>query len=496
MKAKILIKSLNSRHTQQLDFEDFQVKGVSSDSRQVLNDFIFVAVKGSNLNGNRFIDQAIKRGAKAVVVQQSAFSSPMPAGRQELSAKAPLIKVKDTRLALAKLASEFYSNPSLKLKVVGITGTNGKTTVCYLIESILKRKGLHPAVIGTINYRFRDRVLPAKNTTPGPIELQSLLQSMLKAKIDYVLMEASSHALDQKRVGGIDFHSAIFTNLTHDHLDYHKSFAKYFQAKARLFKGLKSGSFAVVNNDDRYANKIRRLTKADLVTYGIRKKAEVVAKHIKLQGFHTSFSVVIGNEKIDLKTNLIGRHNLYNILASIAWAQREGIDSSSIKSGLEDSIYIPGRMENIDFEGDFSVYVDYAHTEDALRTSLQALRQICRKRLIVVFGCGGERDKRKRPRMGQVASELSDLLIITNDNPRSENPQQIISDIKKGIKQAEFSVIPQRLEAIKKSLLLARAGDVVLIAGKGHEDYQIINDQRIHFDDREVARECLKSLNY
>ncbi|MFH1414294.1 MAG: UDP-N-acetylmuramoyl-L-alanyl-D-glutamate--2,6-diaminopimelate ligase [Candidatus Omnitrophota bacterium] len=489
MKAKILIKSLDSNHTKQLRFEDFEVKGVSSDSRQVLDDFIFVAVKGSNLDGDRFIDQAVNNGAKAVIVQSSG------AGRRS-SVKVPFITVKDTREALAKLASEFYSNPSLKIKVVGVTGTNGKTTVCYLIESILKRKGLQPAVIGTINYRFKDKVLPAKNTTPGPIELQSLLQDMHKAKVDYTLMEVSSHALDQKRVGEIDFHSAIFTNLTHDHLDYHKSFTKYFQAKARLFKGLKAGSFAVVNNDDRYADKIKRTVKGDLVTYGIIKKADVVAKEINLDGFHTSFSVVSGNEKINLKTSLIGRHNLYNILAAFAWAQREGIDVSSIKSAIEDFISVPGRMENIDFEGDFSVYVDYAHTEDALRSSLEALRQICRKRLIVVFGCGGERDKRKRAKMGWVASELSDCLIITNDNPRREDPQQIIGDIKKGIKQADFYVVPQRLEAIKKALLLARVGDIVLIAGKGHEDYQIINDQRIHFNDREVAKECLKSLNY
>ncbi|MFH1354751.1 MAG: UDP-N-acetylmuramoyl-L-alanyl-D-glutamate--2,6-diaminopimelate ligase [Candidatus Omnitrophota bacterium] len=489
MKAKILIESLDYHLTKQFRFEDFEVKGISSDSRQVLDDFIFVAVKGNREDGGKFINQAIKQGAKAVIVQSVAC------GLQS-GTKIPLIKVKDTRQALAKLASAFYSNPSSQLKVVGVTGTNGKTTVCYLIESILKRKGLEPAVIGTINYRFKHKVLPARNTTPGPIELQSLLRDMHKANVEYALMEVSSHALDQKRVGGIDFHSAIFTNLTQDHLDYHKSFKKYFQAKAGLFKGLKAGSFAVVNNDDKSAEKIRRMIKADLVTYGIIKKADVTAKQINLDGFHTNFSVISGNREIDLKTNLIGRHNLYNILAAFAWGQREGIDLSSIKSAIEDFICVPGRMENIDFEGDFSVYVDYAHTEDALRSSLEALRQICRKRLIVVFGCGGERDKGKRAKMGRVASELSDCLIITNDNPRSENPEQIIRDIKKGIKQADFFVIPQRLEAIKKSLLLARTGDAVLIAGKGHEDYQIINDQRIHFDDREVARECLKSLNY
>jgi UDP-N-acetylmuramoyl-L-alanyl-D-glutamate--2,6-diaminopimelate ligase len=297
-------------------------------------------------------------------------------------------------------------------------------------------------------------------------------------------------------VEGIDFHSAIFTNLTQDHLDYHKTLENYFQVKAKLFKDISPSSFIVINNDDRYGRRLKRLTCAKVISYGIKNKADVVAKGIRFDIKHTEFRLVSFKGEMDFKTKLIGRHNVYNILATVAWALRGGIDLFTIKSAIEEFSFVPGRLERIDFDRRFSIFVDYAHTEDALRNIILTLRQLTQKRIIVVFGCGGERDKTKRPKMGRTVSELSDYAIITNDNPRSEDPDEIIQNIKKGIRKRNFCVIPDRLRAIKKSLSLAKSGDIVLVAGKGHENYQILKDRIIHFDDCETIRECLKSLKY
>jgi UDP-N-acetylmuramoyl-L-alanyl-D-glutamate--2,6-diaminopimelate ligase len=486
MKIKQLIRTLDIFER---PFSNFKVKGISCNSKDVLDDYVFVAIKGNREDGTRFINEAIEKGAKAVIVQSpvSGLQSPV---------KVPLIKVKDTRRALAKLAAEFYGNPSRKINVIGITGTNGKTTVSYLLEELLKKARFLPAVIGTINYRFKDKIIPAKNTTPGPIELQSMLTRMLKEDINYCIIEVSSHALDQERVEGIDFHSAIFTNLTQDHLDYHKTLENYFQVKAKLFKDISPSSFIVINNDDRYGRRLKRLTCAKVISYGIKNKADVVAKGIRFDIKHTEFRLVSFKGEMDFKTKLIGRHNVYNILATVAWALRGGIDLFTIKSAIEEFSFVPGRLERIDFDRRFSIFVDYAHTEDALRNIILTLRQLTQKRIIVVFGCGGERDKTKRPKMGRTVSELSDYAIITNDNPRSEDPDEIIQNIKKGIRKRNFCVIPDRLRAIKKSLSLAKSGDIVLVAGKGHENYQILKDRIIHFDDCETIRECLKSLKY
>jgi len=323
-----------------------------------------------------------------------------------------------------------------------------------------------------------------------------MLAEMLKEGIDYTIMEVSSHALDQDRTAGIDFHSAIFTNLTQDHLDYHKTVENYFEAKLKLFKDIDTDSFVVINHDDGWAKRIKKLTRARIVTYGIENNADYMARDIRFDCLHTKFRLLYPEGEIDFSSRLIGRHNVYNILAAVSWALAEGIDTQAIKSAVEKFFQVPGRLERIDSRGDFTVFVDYAHTEDALRNIIKTLRFLTDKRIIVVFGCGGERDKSKRPKMGCVVSELSDCAIITNDNPRSEDPQDIINDIKRGIKKTNFCVIPERAEAIKKSLSLAKSGDIVLVAGKGHEDYQVIKDRRIPFDDREVIRECLKSMNY
>jgi UDP-N-acetylmuramoyl-L-alanyl-D-glutamate--2,6-diaminopimelate ligase len=511
MRIKQLIKILGNPRNYS-GAADFEVRGISCNSKTVKDDFVFVAVKGTREDGNKFIEEAIEKGAKAVIVQSprlslasawdslrshvaASLSLETPFGHRS-GAKIPFIGVKDTRRALAELAAEFYGNPSSKIKVIGVTGTNGKTTITYLLEELIKEAGFSPAVIGTVNYRFRDKIIPSKNTTPGPIELQSMLADMLKTGIDYAVMEVSSHALHQDRTGGINFHSAIFTNLTQDHLDYHKTLDNYFRSKARLFQDIPPGSFAVINNDDKYGRRIKKLTRAGVITYGIKNKADITARDIKFDCLHTEFLLAGAELETGFRSRLIGMHNVYNVLATVAWALREGIELSAIKSAIERFSQVPGRLERIDSRAGFSVFVDYAHTEDALYNIIATLRQLYKKRIIVVFGCGGERDKTKRPKMGRVVSELSDYAIITSDNPRSEDPLQIIEDIRNGINKNNYCVIPERKEAIKKSLSLAQPGDIVLLAGKGHESYQILKDGIIHFDDREAVRECLKSMNY
>ena len=478
MQIKDLVKLIRAR----------KINGISCNSKSVGNGSVFVAVKGAKEDGSRFIDEAISRGAKIIVCESGL--------RKNIKADVSLVEVKNTRLVIAQLSSEFYGNPSRKLKVIGVTGTNGKTTLTYILEAILREARSKVAVIGTINYRFEDVILPAKNTTPGPLELQSIMSNMVKKGIEYCAIEVSSHALDQERVLGINFHSAIFTNLTQDHLDYHKTIKRYFLAKAKLFKGLSPRSFAVLNYDDKYFSLLKRLTKAKVITYGLGARSQVRASKIKYGLNSTEFLLSFSKKEIPIKTHLIGKHNLYNLLAAFSWAYQEGIDLKVIKAALEGFSFVPGRLERIECEKGFYVFVDYAHTEDALKNVILALRGLSSGRIITLFGCGGERDKLKRPKMGKMVTELSDFAVITNDNPRSEKPENIISDIKRGIKKDNFTVIPDRKAAIKSVISMAVKGDIVLIAGKGHENYQILKDGIVHFDDREETGLCLKSLNY
>jgi len=487
VKIKPLLNSLGGFGYSGVD--DFEVGGISCNSKLIEKNYIFVAIKGTHEDGNRFIDEAIRKGAKAIIIESNARSI-------KQSTTLPFIKVKDTRWALAQLCAEFYGKPSSRIKVIGVTGTNGKTSVTYLIEALLKESGASPSVIGTINYRFKDKTLPSKNTTPGPVEIESMLAEMLKEGISYCLMEVSSHALDQDRVGGINFHSAIFTNLTQDHLDYHRTLKNYFESKAKLFRNMSAHSFVIINNDDVFGRKIKKLTKAKIITYGLEKDAQIIARNIKCDCQHTEFKLVSLGGELNVTTRLIGRHNIYNILASVAWAEQEGISPSAIRSAVGNFRGVPGRLERVESDTNFSIFIDYAHTEDALKNILATLRQVCGKRIITVFGCGGDRDKTKRPKMGKVATQLSDYVIITSDNPRSEDPRAIIEGIRQGIRKTNFEVILERDQAIKKALSLARAHDVVLIAGKGHENYQVIKDKLIYFDDKEVVKECLKSMKY
>jgi UDP-N-acetylmuramoyl-L-alanyl-D-glutamate--2,6-diaminopimelate ligase len=463
------------------------VKRVTNDSRKVERGDLFLALTGYSVDGYKFIDEAVKRGARVIISER------------DFAAKDNVIKVlvKDARSAAPLIAANFYRNPSKKLKIVGVTGTNGKTTITYIIENILKAAKIPTGVIGTINYRIGQRKMPARNTTPGPFELQALFGKMLKMGVEDVVMEVSSHSLDQGRVDHLLFDVGIFTNITKEHLDYHKTIDKYFDAKARLFHKLKKNGVAVLNNDDSMVASLKRRIKSDLITYGLNHRSDVMAHNIRFSVDSSIFTIKTFKGSFEVKTKLIGKHNVSNILASAAAAIALRIPLDIIKRGVESLGAVPGRLEIIDAGQPFKVFVDYAHTEDALYNVLSLLREIVPDRkIITVFGCGGNRDSLKRPLMGAVACKFSDKVILTSDNPRFEDPFGIIAQIESGIKGEflNYDIVEERQDAIHRALKLARQGDVVVIAGKGHEKYQIIKDRMIPFDDCHVARSALKTI--
>jgi len=466
---------------------NLEVKGITCNSKEVKKDFAFVAIKGKNHDGNCFIGEAISRGAGLVVVQGNPPAIKIPAAVK-------LIAVKDSRSFFAQACAEFYHHPSRDVKVIGITGTNGKTTIAYLIEAIAKNAGFACGVIGTISHRFKAKVIKAKNTTPGSGELQGYLNKMRRQRLKYCAMEVSSHALDQNRAAAINFSCAIFTNLTQDHLDYHNNLEDYFQAKAKLFRFLPDDSFAIINNDDKYSRRLKKLTSAEVITYGIKNKSIVMAGDIKFSIAGSSFTLAAPKIKAKIRAGLVGRHNIYNLLAAIAWGLSENLDFKDIKSAVEKFKTVPGRLEKVACDKGYDIFVDYGHTPDALFNVITALRPLVGGRIIVVFGCGGERDSLKRPKMGRIVTRLADYAIITSDNPRSEDPLRIIRDIRKGIRKNNFRVIPDRLKAIKAGLSLARKGDCLIIAGKGHEDYQVMKDRTLYFSDRKAVQKCLRSM--
>ena len=476
---------------------ELSVKGIACDSRQVKPEYIFVAISGYTEDGNYYIPQALEAGASVVISSKRIEKLTRPS---RWGGSATQIVVENPRKALAKLATIFYNHPSDKLNIIGITGTNGKTTVSYLAEAIFKENGAKVGVLGTIAYRLGEKILPAPITTPQSSDLQQILRKLVDEKFSTVVMEVSSHALSLDRVEGCEFDSAIFTNLSREHLDFHKSMEEYLEAKIKLFSILGKDArkerekLAVLNLDDPSTEKIIQSTKAKIITYGIEKKADVVAKNIKLNLEKTTFTLLSPNGETKISLPLIGKYNVYNALAASTVALGQGISLDIIKSGLEKVSSIPGRFEKIDCGQPFTVIVDYAHTDEALRNLLHVCGELKPRRIITVFGCGGDRDRGKRPLMGEVAVDLSDYAIVTSDNPRSEDPERIALDIEVGIKRKEknnYQTIIDRFQAIEKALSMAEKGDLVVIAGKGHEDYQLFKDRRIHFDDREVAREIL-----
>jgi len=469
------------------------IANISYDSKQVKEGGLFLAIKGSRHNGADFIDEAIERGAVCVVCEDDfiTFKSVCK------------VRVKEVQRAPAIIASNFYNYPSAKMNVTGITGTNGKTTVLHLTESILEYAGIHCGSIGTISYKVGERKIPAINTTPSAVMLQRFLSDMLKAGISNCIMEVSSHSLHQHRVSGISYSEAIFTNLSQEHLDYHKDMQEYFKSKRMLFEMLKDGGSAIVNIDDDYGAEIASSTKSRLLTYAINKEADIRAIDIRSSVSGSKFKVKIPNGMLTIKTSLIGHYNIHNILAAVAFAIARQIDAKLIEEAIGSFDGAPGRLQKIYADnGDFDIFVDYAHTDDALHNVLSALKEIAKGRILVVFGCGGDRDPTKRPRMGKISAELSDFVFITNDNPRSEEPSRIIDDIVKGIPDASrhYKIFPDRRKAIEASIKMAKKDDIVLIAGKGHEKYQILKDATISFDDCQVAEEIInsstKSKNY
>ncbi|MDP3786283.1 MAG: UDP-N-acetylmuramoyl-L-alanyl-D-glutamate--2,6-diaminopimelate ligase [Candidatus Omnitrophota bacterium] len=482
MKIKELLRGIEYKSPSSFS-GDIEIKGIACDSKAVNKDYLFIAVAGTKTDGHKFANEALERGAVAVVIEREI---PLDDGIAK-------IYVKDSRAALARIANEFYGRPAEKLRCVGITGTNGKTTISYLMDSIVSAAGHKAGLIGTINYRIGERIIPAVNTTPGPVELYNFMSKMLQNSIDHLVMEVSSHSLDQRRVEGIGFAAAIFTNLTGDHLDYHKTMEGYFEAKAKLFEGLDSGSYGIINIDDEWGRKLLRRSKGRVMTYGTKQGADFLAGGIELSLNGTGFIIDTPDGRVKIDTKLIGLHNVYNITASVAAGAALGFSPEAVKRGIENVRAVPGRLEEIDCGQPFKVFVDYAHTDDALCNVLSALRPLISERIIVVFGCGGDRDKTKRPRMGKVAGKLADLVIVTSDNPRGEDPKTITDEIVAGIGSANYRVIVDRMQAIGQALSAARDGDCVLIAGKGHETYQVLKNTTVAFDDREVARKILCS---
>lgn len=469
------------------DLPDVEIRSITDDSREVQPGTLFVAVKGAKSDGHRFLAQAIAQGAGVVLVEEDC-----PVGSSVVKLTVP-----STRKCLGPLAHTFYGRPSHRLQMVGITGTNGKTTVAWLVQHLLRESGMPCGLIGTVCYQAGGGELPSQNTTPGVLRLQKLLQSMVQENFAACSMEVSSHALDQHRTDGIRFRCGVFTNLSPEHLDYHPSLDAYLQAKARLFEGLDPSATAVINCDDPAFGALRRATRSRVRTFGFEGSPDFTFKETHFSLYGTKARLVTPSGSFALSTKLIGRHNLENLLAALLAVDSLGMGISLAKavSAVESFPGVPGRLEQVAEEGSsFPVFVDYAHTECALRRVLGALRAVTRRKIVLVFGCGGDRDRTKRPRMGVAAAELADLVYVTSDNPRSEDPETIAAQVALGFQGASipWSIVLDRREAIRRALESADEKWLVLIAGKGHETGQIVKDQVLPFDDRVVAREFLK----
>lgn len=466
-----------------LNFSDGEIKGISYNSNTTKDSDIFVCLKGEHSDGHEYAQIAYEKGAKALLCEK------------ELSINIPQIIVKSTRSTIADLATIFYNQPSKNLNLIGVTGTNGKTTVTHLIQRIIEANNQKCALIGTLGYKLasNDEYKEAKHTTPQAPELQADLKRMADLGINNVVMEVSSHSLEQNRVGGCLFNGAVFTNLTQDHLDYHITMNNYFEAKALLFKNLEEGNFAIINADDEYAERFLSIIPKGVktITYGIRNKADITASNIDFSIHGAKCRFNFDSTKIDLNLQLNGMFSVYNVLAAFATGITMGIPPEICKEALEKTQSVAGRFEIVNKQP--LVIVDYAHTPDGLENILKAAREITpnTSELICLFGCGGDRDTTKRPKMGKIADELADKIVVTSDNPRSEDPQLIISDIMTGIKSVNthrIFVEPDRREAIKLLKTITKENDVIVLAGKGHEDYQILKNETIHFDDREETR--------
>lgn len=485
MKIKEIMEGIEH---QWMQGPEVNIQGISYDSRKTGQGFLFVCIPGFKTDGHDYIQNAIEKGAIAVLAQHKV----------EVPDGISLLITQDTRKALPVLSANFYGHPSQKLKVVGVTGTNGKTSTTHLVQAILEKWGKKTGIMGTLYARIDEEEKNFGHTTPESVDIQSFIHEVVNHAGEYMVMEVSSHALDLGRVDGVHFHSAVFTNLTQDHLDYHETMDAYRACKVKLFQqlSLTNGS-GIINIDDSSFKAFVDACPASYVTYGMNEEADIRAVDVKTGLRGSQFTVWYKGHSFPIKTRLIGLFSVYNTLAAVAFALQEGIEPAIIQEALEEVYGVPGRFEQVDCGQDFTVVVDYAHTPDGLENILKTGRKLAEKRLITVFGCGGDRDRTKRPIMGRIAAQYSDFCIVTSDNPRTEGPEAIIDEIIPGLHEVEgsrYARVVDRREAIHHAITMARPGDLVIIAGKGHETYQLVKDQVLPFDDRKVAAEFLKGM--
>ncbi|WP_312114038.1 UDP-N-acetylmuramoyl-L-alanyl-D-glutamate--2,6-diaminopimelate ligase [Brevibacillus reuszeri] len=472
--------------------DSMEITGLTADSRQVKPGFLFVCLTGYTVDGHTFAAQAVNNGAVAVLSEK------------DLDVPATIVRVPDTRRAMAMLADRIFGSPTRELKVIGVTGTNGKTTTTHLIDKILRDQRKQTGLIGTIHMRIGDVTEEVKNTTPDAVDLQRSFRRMCDVNTDYAIIEVSSHALEMGRVRGCNIHTAVFTNLTQDHLDYHKTMDNYRYAKSLLFSQLGNSydpdrlKTAVLNADDDASELYATVTPARVITYGIDRAADVRATDIEITSKGTSFTAHTFAGSVRFNLRMMGKFNVYNALAAIAVTLAEGIKLEEIKASLETVAGVDGRFEAVEAGQPFAVLVDYSHTPDSLENALMTIKEFAKGRIFCVVGCGGDRDRTKRPIMAQIATKYADMTVLTSDNPRSEEPQAIIDDMLAGlasVSKNSYTSVVDRREAINHAVSLAKAEDVILIAGKGHETYQIIKSEVLSFDDREVAREAIARYN-
>lgn len=480
--SRVPFKSVENTEADRLDTID--IKGVAQDTRKVKQGFLFVCIEGYTVDGHKFVDQAVAEGAIAIVAEKPVESN------------VPVVYVKDTKKALPQLAAAYYEYPSEALRLYGVTGTNGKTTVTHMIDHILRENHRKTGLIGTLYNRIGDEIHPTPNTTPETVTLQSLFAEMNEEKVTDCVMEVSSHALYEGRIWGVDFDVAIFTNLSQDHLDFHGTMDNYFLAKSLLFSQLGSSyagkeKFAVINIDDEYGEKLLPLTSASIITYGCNGKGDLQAQNIESKAGGTHFELVVNEQVYPVKLPQIGNFNVYNALAAIGAVYAKGLKIEDIVPALATFNGVRGRMELVPNDKELTLIVDFAHTPDGLKNVLGTLQLIKQGKIITVVGSGGDRDKTKRPLMAQAAADLSDQVILTSDNPRTEDPEAILQDMLAGVDAANVETIVDRREAIAHALTLAKPQDIVLVAGKGHETYQIIGTIKYDFDDVKVIEEFL-----
>ena len=480
-----LIKGVEYRSTK--GALEVEVKSLTYDSRSVTAGSCFFAVEGTVVDGHNFIESAVKSGASVVVCQH------IPPQAESLSAQTTFVVVEDSNKAMGAIAAAFYGNPSHELKVVGVTGTNGKTTIATLLYDLVQSMGYKAGLISTVVYKVGTKEIPSTHTTPDAIRIQAMMREMVDAGCEYCFMECSSHAIVQQRIGGIEFVGALFTNLTHEHLDYHKTFAEYIRAKKLFFDGLPKSAFALVNADDRNGEVMLQNTAAKRYTLSLRKMADFRAKVIEIVNEGMELRI----DGSDVWVRFLGKFNAYNLLTVYGAARLLGFEKEEVLSHLSLLRPVSGRFETILAKDGTMVIVDFAHTPDAIENTIGAIEDIRREgqRLIVVCGCGGDRDKTKRPEMGGLTARLADVAIFTSDNPRTEDPEQILREMEAGVEAGDkYIKIVDRNEAVKTAVMLAERGDIILLAGKGHEEYQIVGNEKLPFSDKAAAQEWLEKF--